>query len=283
MDLVVRAVLSAASSAPGPPSLEALRVEGCPTLTHQALRAAADASVEARRPLLAALKTLSLARSAGGRMPFVVGAAGRKRFGKSSFAVLLSRGVAPSWPLFLLTLSPAMPPSLCHAPPGARGVFVVPLARLQYAAPNLEVLDLTGLCSIFGWSCPLPADPTLRALLHAEEPGLPGLQPAAPGLPSTGGGGDAPGWPALRVCRLAASMVEGQRTAAVASTLGDACLQRFIGASPALEELDLGGALRLTPDALAALGPFPALRRASLAGSGACTDAGAAALLALTR
>lgn len=43
-----------------------LIVEGCPLLTHHGLRATAEASAEAGRPLLAALRVLNLSQSAGG-------------------------------------------------------------------------------------------------------------------------------------------------------------------------------------------------------------------------
>lgn len=46
--------------------LQELVVEGCPLLTHQGLRAATEASAEAGRPLLAALRHLNLSQSAGG-------------------------------------------------------------------------------------------------------------------------------------------------------------------------------------------------------------------------
>lgn len=42
-------------------------MEGCPLLTHHGLRAIAEASVEAGRPLLGALRVLNLSQSAGGR------------------------------------------------------------------------------------------------------------------------------------------------------------------------------------------------------------------------
>lgn len=42
-----------------------LVIEGCPLLTHHALRAATEASAEQGRPLLGALKVLDLSQSAG--------------------------------------------------------------------------------------------------------------------------------------------------------------------------------------------------------------------------
>ena len=47
-------------------------MEGCPLLTHQGLRAVAEGSVEARRPLLAALQVLDLSQSAGARSDFSI-------------------------------------------------------------------------------------------------------------------------------------------------------------------------------------------------------------------
>lgn len=46
--------------------VQELIVEGCPLLTHHGLRAIAEASVEAGRPLLGALRVLNLSQSAGG-------------------------------------------------------------------------------------------------------------------------------------------------------------------------------------------------------------------------
>ena len=63
---MVREVLLQQARSPGGPALQELVIEGCPLLTHNALRAATEASVEAGRPLLAALRVLNLAQSAGG-------------------------------------------------------------------------------------------------------------------------------------------------------------------------------------------------------------------------
>lgn len=50
-----------------PAAAQELVVEGCPLITHQALRAATEAAAAAGRPLLGALRVLDLSQSAGAR------------------------------------------------------------------------------------------------------------------------------------------------------------------------------------------------------------------------
>ncbi|EFN51581.1 hypothetical protein CHLNCDRAFT_55036 [Chlorella variabilis] len=196
LDLVVREVLAQQARNPGGPVLEELVVEGCPLLTHQGLRAATEASAEAGRPLLAALRHLNLSQSAG-----------------------------------------------------ARSDFAINLERLQYSCPSLQRLCLNGLCGAYAWS------------FNATPSQLP------PGAPP-------PGFPLLRVCQVAAKSnpdMAGLGTGA--TNVNDACLTRLLAHSPLLEELDVGGCERLSPDCLAtAIHPAAPLRHALLARSGACCD-----------
>ncbi|PRW20378.1 F-box LRR-repeat 6-like [Chlorella sorokiniana] len=203
LDHVVREVLFTQARNPGGPVLEELIVEGCPLLTHHGLRAIAEASVEAGRPLLAALRVLNLSQSAG-----------------------------------------------------ARSDFVLFIERLQYSAPALQQLCLNGLCGAWGWSW------------NATPSSLP--EGAAP-----------PAFPALRVCQVAAKSnpdLAGMGTGA--TTVNDTCLTRLLSQSPLLEELDVSGCERLSPNCLAlAVHPAAPLKHALLARSGACCDEAVAFLV----
>lgn len=123
-----------------------LVIEGCPLLTHQPLRAAAEAAAEARRPLLGALRVLDLSQSAGG---WVGGRVGKPqpqaRYGLLRFPLNRMPAVIPG-PTPLCTHAPAF------FPPGARSDFALHLERLQFAAPALRELRLNGLCGAYAWS-----------------------------------------------------------------------------------------------------------------------------------
>jgi hypothetical protein len=65
LDSVVRALLHDQAAGPGGPCLERLILEGCPTLSHQGLRAACDAAAATASRSLGSLRELSLAGSGG--------------------------------------------------------------------------------------------------------------------------------------------------------------------------------------------------------------------------
>ncbi|KAL4431484.1 hypothetical protein ABPG75_006740 [Micractinium tetrahymenae] len=203
LDQVVREVLAAQARNPSGPVLEELEVEGCPVLSHHGLRAVTEASVEAGRPLLSALRVLNLTQSAG-----------------------------------------------------ARSDFVLNIERLQYSCPALQQLCLNGLCGAAGWTW------------NASPSSLP--QGAPP-----------PGFPALTHCQVAAKSnpdMAGLGTGA--TNVNDACLTRLLAHSPLLEQLDVSGCERLSPNCLAtAIHPAAPLREVLLARSGACCDEGVAFLV----
>ncbi|KAL4419549.1 hypothetical protein ABPG77_006880 [Micractinium sp. CCAP 211/92] len=203
LDQVVREVLAVQARNPGGPVLEELEVEGCPLLSHHGLRAVTEASVEAGRPLLAALRVLNLTQSAG-----------------------------------------------------ARSDFVLNIERLQYSCPALQRLCLNGLCGASGWSW------------NASPGSLPQGQPP-------------PAFPALTHCQVAAKSNPDMAGLGTGATLvNDACLTRLLAHSPLLEQLDVSGCARLSPDCLAtAIHPAAPLREALLARSGACCDEAVAFLV----
>ncbi|PSC74657.1 F-box LRR-repeat 6-like [Micractinium conductrix] len=132
---------------------------------------------------------------------------------------------------------------------GARSDFVLNLERLQYSCPALQELRLNGLCGAYAWSF----NATPSALPRDAQP---------------------PGFPQLTVCQVAAKAnpdMAGLGTGATNVT--DACLTRLLAQSPLLQELELSGCERLTPNSLAtAVHPSAPLKHALLARSGACCD-----------
>lgn len=104
-------------------------MEGCPLLTHHGLRAVAEASVDAGRPLLAALRVLNLSQSAGGCRSLAC---------RAVWLSLGGLGPHVEWtPGARLGCSVAERPanpvaSLAMPPAGARSDFVLFIERLQY-------------------------------------------------------------------------------------------------------------------------------------------------------
>lgn len=168
-------------------------MEGCPLLTHHALRAVAETSVDAGRPLLAALRVLNLSQSAGGCCVLDCGAGGAgrdwlpwQRFSRMGAAANMNAGACGA--------AAAQRTSACRIPlatssrlAGARSDFVLFIERLQYRCGPSAWLLLMLLIPAGGrrpWALPRPAATRSLCLPGAccSPPSPPTVRP--PSLPA---------------------------------------------------------------------------------------------------